>query len=186
MGWYGSNFDEKPGVQMTAIVKMVNQITSGYNSSGGGGGTGGGTTAPTAPTGLAVSGTTSTSISLSWTASSGATSYSVFRNGVSVGTSTSTSYTDSGLNPSTTYGYYVEAVNSVGTSPASSTVSGTTASSVPYSQAVTATVTQQYVAGRINVTQYLQLGPEYGYNAEITLYLCGSTWTDSASCGPMY
>ena len=186
VGWYGSNFDEKPGVQMTAIVKMVNQITSGYNSSGGGGGTGGGTTAPTAPTGLAVSGTTSTSISLSWTASSGATSYSVFRNGVSVGTSTSTSYTDSGLNPSTTYGYYVEAVNSVGTSPASSTVSGTTASSVPYSQAVTATVTQQYVAGRINVTQYLQLGPEYGYNAEITLYLCGSTWTDSASCGPMY
>ena len=187
VGWYGSNFDEKPGVQMTAIVKMVNQITSGYTGgSSGGGGTGGGTSAPAAPTGLAVSGTTSTSVSLSWTASSGATSYSVFRNGVSVGTSTSTSYTDSGLNPSTSYSYYVEAVNSTGTSPASSTVSGTTASSVAYSQAVTATVTQQYVAGRITVNQYLQLGPEYGYNAEITLYLCGSTWTDSASCGPMY
>ncbi len=183
VGWYGSNFDEKPGVQMTAIVKMVNQITSGFK---GGSGGGGGTTAPAAPTGLAVSGTTSTSISLSWSASSGATSYSVFRNGVSVGTSTATSYTDSGLNPSTTYGYYVEAVNSVGSSSPSSTVNGTTASSVPYSQAVTATVTQHYVAGRINVTQYLQLGPEYGYNAEITLYLCGSTWTDSASCGPMY
>ena len=31
VGWYGSNFDEKPGVQMTAIVAMVNKITSGYN-----------------------------------------------------------------------------------------------------------------------------------------------------------
>ncbi|MBV8634672.1 MAG: fibronectin type III domain-containing protein, partial [Burkholderiaceae bacterium] len=185
IGWYGSNYDEKPGVQMTAIVKMVNQITSGYKGGSSGGG-GGGTTAPAAPTGLAVSGTTSTSISLSWSASSGATSYSVFRNGVSVGSSTSTSYTDSGLNPSTTYGYYVEAVNSAGTSAASSTVSGTTASSQPYSKAVTDTVTNHYVAGRITVNQYLQLGQEYGYNAEITLYLCGSTWTDSASCGPMY
>jgi predicted phage tail protein len=110
----------------------------------------------------------------------------VFRNGVSIGSSSSTSYVDSGLNPSTTYSYYVEAVNSAGSSAPSATVSGTTQSSVPYSQAVTATVTQQYVAGRINVTQYLQLGQEYGYNATITLYLCGSTWTDSASCGPMY
>jgi len=191
VGWYGSNFDEKPGVQMTAIVKMVNQITSGYTGggSGGGGGGGGGTTIPAAPSGLAVSGTTSTSVSLSWSASSGATSYSVFRNGVSVGTSTggtTTSYTDSGLNASTSYSYYVEAVNSAGSSSPSGTVTGTTASSIPYSQAVTATVTNQYVAGRINVTQYLQLGPEYGYNANITLYLCGSTWTDSASCGPMF
>lgn len=187
IGWYGSNFDEKPGVQMTAIVKMVNQITSGYKGgSSGGGGTGGGTTAPVAPTGLAVSGTTSTSVSLAWSASSGATSYSVFRNGVSVGTSSSTSYTDSGLNASTTYSYYVEAVNSAGTSPASSTVTATTASSVAYSQAVTATVTQHYTAGRITVNQYLQLGPEYGYNGVITLYLCGSTWTDSSSCGPMF
>jgi len=183
VGWYGSNFDQKPGVQMTAIVKMVNQITSGYT---GGGSGGGGTTIPAAPGGLAVSGTTSTSVSLSWSASTGATSYSVFRNGVSVGTSTTTSYTDSGLNASTSYSYYVEAVNSVGSSAPSGTVTGTTASSVPYSQAVTATVTNQYVAGRINVTQYLQLGQEYGYNANITLYLCGSTWTDSASCGPMF
>ncbi|HEX7642345.1 MAG TPA: hypothetical protein VF472_09115 [Burkholderiaceae bacterium] len=182
VGWYGSNYDEKPGVQMTAIVKMVNQITSGYN----GGSGGGGTSAPAAPTGLAVSGTTVNSISLSWTASSGATSYKIFRNGTSVGTSTSTSYTDGGLTASTTYSYYVEAVNSAGTSAASSTVNGTTASNVAYSQAVTDTVTNHYVAGRINVNQYLQLGQEYGYNAMITLYLCGSTWTDSASCGPMY
>jgi poly(3-hydroxybutyrate) depolymerase len=186
VGWYGSNYDEKPGAQMTAIVKMVNQITSGYKGGNSGGGGGGGTTAPAAPTGLTVSATTSTSISLSWSASSSATSYSVFRNGVSIGSSSSTSYVDSGLNPSTTYSYYVEAVNSAGSSAPSATVSGTTQSSVPYSQAVTATVTQQYVAGRINVTQYLQLGQEYGYNATITLYLCGSTWTDSASCGPMY
>jgi poly(3-hydroxybutyrate) depolymerase len=56
----------------------------------------------------------------------------------------------------------------------------------PYSQKVTDTITNHYVAGRINVTQYNQLGAEYGYNTVITLYLCGSTWTDSSTCGPMY
>lgn len=183
IGWYGSNYDQKPGMQMKAIVAMVNQVTSGYTGSGG---SGGGTTAPTAPTGLAVSATTSSSISLSWNASSGATSYQIYRNGANVGTSTSTSYTDSGLNASTTYTYDVVAVNSVGSSAASSTVQGTTQSAIPYSQAVTATITTHYVAGRINVTQYISLGTEYGYNANLTLYLCGSTWTDSATCGPMY
>ncbi len=56
----------------------------------------------------------------------------------------------------------------------------------PWSQKVTDTVTNHYVAGRINVTQYNQLGAEYGYNAMLTLYLCGTTWTDSSTCGPMY
>jgi hypothetical protein len=184
VGWYGSNFDEKPGIQMTAIVAMVNKITSGYN--GGGGGGGGGTTIPSAPTGLAVTATTSSSVSLGWSASSGATSYTVYRNSTSVGTTSSTSYTDSGLNASTSYTYDVTATNSAGTSAASGTVTGTTQSTVLYSQKVTDTITNHYVAGRINVTQYNQLGAEYGYLAELTLYLCGSTWTDSSTCGPMY
>jgi hypothetical protein len=36
------------------------------------------------------------------------------------------------------------------------------------------------------VTQYNQLGAEYGYNTVITLYLCGTTWTNSSTCGPMH
>ncbi len=56
----------------------------------------------------------------------------------------------------------------------------------PYSKSVTDTITNHYVAGRLTVTQYNQLGAEYGYNTVITLYLCGSTWTNSPTCGPMH
>jgi hypothetical protein len=55
----------------------------------------------------------------------------------------------------------------------------------PYSQSITATVVQHYVAGRITLSEYLMLGQAYGYNTEITLYDCGGTWTNSSSCGPM-
>jgi poly(3-hydroxybutyrate) depolymerase len=122
IGWYGSNADQHGGVQMAAIVGMVNRITSGYT-----GGGGGGATVPAAPTGLAVTGVTSSSVSLSWNASPGASSYSVYRGSTRVGSGViSTSYTDPGLSPSTTYGYSVTAVNSAGESSHSSTVSATT------------------------------------------------------------
>jgi hypothetical protein len=96
-----------------------------------------------------------------------------------------TSFTDGGLAPATTHSYSVSAVDAAGESARSVAVTGTTASSVPYSQKVTATVLAHYLAGRITVTQYLQLGQEDGYLADITLYLCGSTWTNSPTCGPL-
>ncbi len=83
-------------------------------------------TVPSAPTGLRVTATTSTTASVSWTASSGATSYKVLRGGRVVGTTTSTSYTDTALAASTSYTYTVEAVDSAGTSTASSSVTATT------------------------------------------------------------
>jgi poly(3-hydroxybutyrate) depolymerase len=55
----------------------------------------------------------------------------------------------------------------------------------PYSQSITATVVQHYVANRINLDEYLELGMAYGYNTEITLYDCSGTWTNSPTCGPM-
>ena len=66
-------------------------------------------TAP--PTGLTVSSTTTSSVTLTWNASTGATSYDVYRSGTKVGSSASTSYTDNGLSPGTTYIYAVTAVS---------------------------------------------------------------------------
>jgi glucosylceramidase len=91
-------------------------------------------TIPTAPTNLtATSG--NTQISLSWTASSGATSYTVKRATTSGGSYTnvaagiaSTTYVNTGLTNGTTYYYVVSAVNSAGSSGNSNQVSAIPAS----------------------------------------------------------
>jgi chitinase len=89
------------------------------------GGSGG--TAPAAPTGLTVTGTTSSSVSLSWTAPSGTvTGYYVYKNGSQTATVTGTTETVTGLSASTSYTFTVAAYNSNGTSPQSSQVSATT------------------------------------------------------------
>jgi endoglucanase len=92
------------------------------------------TTKPSAPTGLAASGTTSSGTSLNWTADTAPancsiSSYSVLKNGVSIGTATGTSFAVSGLSASTTYSFTVEATDAAGTSAASSAVSVTTSAS---------------------------------------------------------
>src|SRR5260370_37199612 len=73
-------------------------------------------------------------MNLSWTASSCARSYSVFRgttSGFTPGSPvasglTGTTFMDTGLNPSTTYFYLVEAVDSAGSSAPSNQASATT------------------------------------------------------------
>ncbi|MDE1816845.1 MAG: fibronectin type III domain-containing protein, partial [Thaumarchaeota archaeon] len=84
-------------------------------------------TSPSAPTGVTASSASTSSITISWAASSGATSYTVYRSTspsgpftTSVGTSTTTSFIDSGLSKATTYYYEVTASNSGGDSPLSS------------------------------------------------------------------
>nr|WP_281171436.1 cellulose binding domain-containing protein [Actinoplanes globisporus] len=98
---------------------------------GGGPGTGD-TTAPSTPTGLTVSGTTSSSVSLSWTASTdnvAVTGYLIYRNGTQVGTSTATTYTDTSLTASTQYSYTVRARDAANNqSAASAAVNATTQS----------------------------------------------------------
>ncbi|MFF2852871.1 glycoside hydrolase family 6 protein [Streptomyces sp. NPDC058001] len=88
------------------------------------------TQAPTVPTGLTVTGTSRSTVSLSWTASTddtGVSGYDIFRNGVQVGTSTSTSFTDTGLEASTGYSYRVRARDAAGnTSALSTAVTATT------------------------------------------------------------
>jgi chitinase len=99
-------------------------------AAGSGGGGGGGTTAPAAPAGLTVTGTTSSSVSLSWTAPSGTvTGYYVNENGSRAASVTGTTATITGLAASTTYSFTVIAYNSAGQSPASGSVSATTSSS---------------------------------------------------------
>ena len=77
--------------------------------------------APSVPTGLAMTSDTASSVGLSWTPSTGAAGYTVYRNGSALGTTTSPSYTDSTVSPSTPYQYTVDALNAVNTHSAQST-----------------------------------------------------------------
>ncbi len=90
----------------------------------------GDTEAPTAPTGLASTGETDTTISLSWNASTdnvGVTGYTVYRDGAAVGSPVGVSFTDAGLNPDTTYSYEVTAGDAAANESApSNTIQATT------------------------------------------------------------
>ncbi|MFI6806894.1 chitinase [Streptomyces luteogriseus] len=92
----------------------------------GGGGTDPGPTIPSAPGGLNVSGTTSSSVSLAWNTVSGATGYTVYRDGTKVTAVSDTSATVTGLAASTAYSFQVTATNGAGESPKSAAVTGTT------------------------------------------------------------
>jgi len=101
-----------------------------------------------APTGMTVTTTTDTTVSLSWNPVTGAASYNVYRNGTKVNTSplTSTSFTDTGLSASTTYPYAAAAVDNTGAvGTLSSTVNATTAA---HAQCFTDNNYNQTVAGR--------------------------------------
>lgn len=93
----------------------------------GGGGTDPAPTVPSAPAGLTVSATTSSSVTLAWNAVSGATGYSVYRDGTKVTAVTGTSATVTGLAAATSYSFQVTATNAAGESVKSAAVSGRTA-----------------------------------------------------------
>ena len=100
-----------------------------YGDTSGGTSTGD-TTAPSTPKNLVVSGTTSSTVSLSWSASTddtAVTGYNVYRGSTLAGTTASVSYTDSELSASTQYAYTVKATDAAGNlSAASSAVTATT------------------------------------------------------------
>ncbi|MGI5393031.1 chitinase [Streptomyces sp. CA-251251] len=97
-----------------------------FGPDGGGGGDGPGPTVPGAPAGLNVTGTTSSSASLAWNAVSGATGYSVYRNGTKVTAVTGTSATVTGLAAATSYSFQVTATNAAGESVKSTAVTART------------------------------------------------------------
>lgn len=88
---------------------------------------------PSVPTGLTATAATSSRIDLVWTAAVGAETYNVLQSATSGGPFTqlisgitATSYGNSGLAPSTTYYYVVQAVNAGGVSGNSNQASATT------------------------------------------------------------
>ncbi|WP_031060437.1 glycosyl hydrolase family 18 protein [Streptomyces sp. NRRL F-5527] len=80
-------------------------------------------TVPATPAGLTVSGTTATSATLTWNAVSGATGYTVYRDGTRVTAVTGTSATVTGLAANTSYSFQVAATNTAGESAKSAAVS---------------------------------------------------------------
>jgi fibronectin type 3 domain-containing protein len=133
---------------------------------------------PQPPTGLTAT-PGNTQVSLSWVASSGATSYNVKRSTVSGGPYTTvgspgvTSFTNTGLTNGTTYFYVVTAVNASGESGNSSQVNATPQAVVPapptgliaspnkpgrlslrWTQSVTPGVTQNGIYRRTNPGSY--------------------------------
>lgn len=91
------------------------------------------TTAPSVPAGLVATSVTSSSINLSWNAStdnpggSGVAGYDVYRNGTLVGSPAGTSFSSTGLAASTTYTFRVRARDNAGNASAQGTqVSATT------------------------------------------------------------
>lgn len=89
---------------------------------------------PATPTGLTVETATETSLTVSWNASTGATSYQVFRDANSGGSfttkvydGTGVSFTDGSLSSGVTYYYEVQATNQSGSSAKSIWQAGTTA-----------------------------------------------------------
>ncbi|MEU6416217.1 glycoside hydrolase family 18 protein [Streptomyces spiralis] len=114
-GWYGT-------------AAYYADDVSVFGPDGGGGGDPA-PTVPAAPTGLTATGTTSSSVSLSWSTVSNATGYNVYRNGTKVAAVTGTSATVTGLTASTSYSFQVTATNAAGESAKSATVTATTAGS---------------------------------------------------------
>jgi len=122
IGWYGANFAQKAGTQQAAIKAMVDRLSLG---NGGGGGT------LPAPAGVGTSNATAGSMTIGWSAVSGAASYNVYRNSSKANASaiTATSFTDTGLAAATTYTWTVRAVDGNGaegavSSPATGTTTG--------------------------------------------------------------
>jgi hypothetical protein len=131
--------DPSPRARLVTLV-----VTAGLAlaACGGGGGGGGGSTppptdntAPSVPANVAVGAVTSSSVDLSWSAStdtggSGLAGYRIYRDGAAapVATVAATSYTDTGLANQTTYSYTVRAYDNAGNqSPEAGPVTATTA-----------------------------------------------------------
>lgn len=100
------------------------------------------TQAPTAPTNLAATGTTTTTTNLAWTASTdnvGVTGYTILQNGTSVGTTNgATTFNVTGLTQNTSYAFTVTARDAAGNISGASNTANVTTQTAADTQAPTA------------------------------------------------
>jgi chitodextrinase/endonuclease I len=145
------------------------------------------TQAPTVPTNLSSSNTTSNSTLLTWTASTddtAVTGYDVYRNAAYVGTSASTSYTATGLSSSTTYSFYVIAKDAAGNqSAASSSINVTTSAST--GGTTTDLLISEYVEGSSN-NKALEIANFTGSAVNLSSYDLRKATNGSGSFGSTY
>ncbi len=151
----GLSFDNTyvtTGTTYTYYVKAKNATGSINNSNG--------TLSRTAACGPGAFSLTATSvcengdsaINLSWGASSGASSYDVYRNGSLYTNVTSTAFANTYVTTGTTYTYYVKAKNASGSINNSNGTLSRTATCAPGSFSVTATATCSGSTSAVNVT----------------------------------
>jgi subtilisin family serine protease/chitodextrinase len=146
------------------------------------------TEAPTAPSSLASGNVTSSSVDLSWNASSdnvGVDHYTIFQDGSSIGTTSNTSTTVSGLAEATTYTFYVKAEDAAGNvSAASNSIDVTTESgSVSYCESYGNNTNYEWIdlveLGSINNTtsadggygDYTNLSTDLTRGSNVTIYI---------------
>jgi chitodextrinase len=158
------------------------------------------TQAPTIPTGLAASNVTSSTVLLSWNASTdlpmpGATGvggYYVYRNNTLVAAvSSATSYTDFGLSASTTYSYQVAAFDRAtpaNVSARSPSVNATTESGgltiTPHTAPLTLMQTQQFTTNAPGgTTLNWSVDGVAGGNSSVGTVSAGGLYTPPASAG---
>ncbi|MEL1254491.1 endonuclease [Flavobacterium sp. DGU38] len=143
--------------------EYVNQIWGGTSS--------GDTQAPTAPTSLASTSKTATSISLSWNTSTdnvAVTGYDVYANSVLKTTVSGTTATITGLTASTAYSIYVKAKDAAGnTSASGNTISVTTNSSG--TGTATDLLFSEYIEGSGN-NKALEIANNTGSSINMSIY----------------
>lgn len=152
----------------------------------GGGGTPD-TEAPTVPTNLVVNNITSSSVSLSWTASTdniAVSSYDIYNGASIVGTSFTTSYTVTGLSASTSYTFSVRAKDAAGNQSANSTsVNATT--NAGSSGTASDLLFSEYIEGSSN-NKALEVANFTGNPVDLSAYDLRKATNGSGSWGSIY
>jgi len=128
------------------------------------------TTAPTAPTNLVASSITTTSLNLTWTASTdniGVTGYDVYMNGTLKTSVTTASASITGLTAGTAYSFYVKAKDLAGNSSANSSTINATTTSISL---VTDLYFSEYIEGSSN-NKVLEIANATGTSKSLTGYV---------------
>ncbi|MBM7565120.1 fibronectin type III domain-containing protein [Paenibacillus sacheonensis] len=148
------------------------------------GGSGGDTTAPSAPTALTSPSKTSTSVSLSWTASTdnvGVTGYDVYVGGTLAGSTTgATTFTVNSLAANTAYSFTVKAKDAAGnasaaSSPLSVTTNGSTDTTAPTAPSSLTSPSKTDTSANLSWTASTDNVGVTGYNIYNGSTLAGST-----------